>query len=320
MLTQLKPEVMPFDQFAASLQSVCGAFEMFPADGRETVRGHISRETYAGLEMAMIGKDVQRVRRTEADIQAKPGEHVFLIIQEEGQALMQQAGTSTLMGPGDMILIDSTVPSEFTFFGKYMRHLSIHLDRCEMLDRFGGMDFSGRSIRQESLSARALSALIASAFEEGASERRSSFLKDAIFGVLGAVLCEAPVRPEGQPADADLFNRQLLEMAMASIDHGFANSAMSPGHLAEELGVPIRTLQRAFACAGMTPTDYLLRRRLERACQLLIERCRAGSKRLVSTIAYECGFNDVSYFNRQFRRAFGCSPGQYPQGSADANA
>jgi AraC-like DNA-binding protein len=28
----------------------------------------------------------------------------------------------------------------------------------------------------------------------------------------------------------------------------------------------------------------------------------------VSDIAYACGFSDVSYFNRCFRRRFGCSP------------
>ena len=28
----------------------------------------------------------------------------------------------------------------------------------------------------------------------------------------------------------------------------------------------------------------------------------------ISTIAYDCGFADVSYFNRMFRRSYGASP------------
>ncbi|GKY89844.1 helix-turn-helix domain-containing protein [Sinisalibacter aestuarii] len=43
---------------------------------------------------------------------------------------------------------------------------------------------------------------------------------------------------------------------------------------------------------------------------------RCASERdpmLVSSIAYACGFNDVSYFNRQFRRLFGCAPGQFAE-------
>lgn len=37
---------------------------------------------------------------------------------------------------------------------------------------------------------------------------------------------------------------------------------------------------------------------------------RAGAGRdLVASIAYEAGFNDVSYFNKAFRKAYGTTPG-----------
>ncbi|MEC7762035.1 MAG: helix-turn-helix domain-containing protein [Pseudomonadota bacterium] len=312
MLTQLKPEVMPFDQFAAGLQSVCGAFEVVPPDDRTVVQGHVSAGSYAGLDMAMIAKDVQRTRRTEADVKRNPGEYVFLIVQEEGQSLMQQAGTTTMMTPGDMILIDSTLPSEFTFFGKYMRHLSLHLSRAELRQRFGDISFSGRSIRAQDRHAIALSAIIGSAFRPETSDTQSGFLKEAIFGVLGAALYEQTDPEQSRHFDADINTAQILERASAMIDRCFADSTLTPGCLAEQMGISIRHLQRAFACIGLTPTDYLMRRRLEKACRLLEERKRSGAQTLVSTIAYQCGFNDVSYFNRQFRRAFDCSPGQYP--------
>jgi AraC-like DNA-binding protein len=28
----------------------------------------------------------------------------------------------------------------------------------------------------------------------------------------------------------------------------------------------------------------------------------------ISTIAFDCGFSDISHFNRVFRRQFGCTP------------
>ena len=31
----------------------------------------------------------------------------------------------------------------------------------------------------------------------------------------------------------------------------------------------------------------------------------------ISELAYACGFNEVSYFNRSFRRRFGASPTQF---------
>ena len=40
-----------------------------------------------------------------------------------------------------------------------------------------------------------------------------------------------------------------------------------------------------------------------------------GHDRLkITDIAYACGFNDISYFNRRFRARFGCSPTQYRGG------
>jgi AraC-like DNA-binding protein len=34
----------------------------------------------------------------------------------------------------------------------------------------------------------------------------------------------------------------------------------------------------------------------------------ARDERRISDIAFECGFNDLSYFNRCFRRRFGLTP------------
>ncbi|WP_164860788.1 helix-turn-helix domain-containing protein [Parasedimentitalea marina] len=73
----------------------------------------------------------------------------------------------------------------------------------------------------------------------------------------------------------------------------------------------MRKLQRSFALIRTTPTDYLIQKRLEHACQLLRARRSKQGTQLVSTIAYASGFNDVSYSNHQFRRAFGCAPGQF---------
>lgn len=105
---------------------------------------------------------------------------------------------------------------------------------------------------------------------------------------------------------------RILERGMAYADRCFADGTVSSQSIAELLGVSSRQLQRAFALAGTTPTDYLLKKRMEKACQMLELRGKQGNPSLVSSIAYQCGFNDVSYFNRQFRRLFGCAPGQFP--------
>ncbi|WP_108259293.1 AraC-like ligand-binding domain-containing protein [Mangrovicoccus ximenensis] len=188
MLAPATPGTMPFDQFRACLQSACGAFDVLPEGNRSTVTAHVSRARRAGFDMTMIGKDVRGVRRSAEDVARNPGNDVFLIVQEEGQALMQQDGRATLMRPGDMILIDGTLPSQFTFFGAYMRHLSVHLDRTEFCRRVGGAAFAGHSLRASEYGAAALAALIGKALGAGECAIQAGYLREAVFGVLGTVL------------------------------------------------------------------------------------------------------------------------------------
>nr|WP_289847775.1 helix-turn-helix transcriptional regulator [Vibrio hepatarius] len=67
-----------------------------------------------------------------------------------------------------------------------------------------------------------------------------------------------------------------------------------------------RSLQRRFKLATeRTFTDYLTEIRLDYACRHLL----AGQK--VSDVAFECGFNDPSYFSQRFKHRFGVSPTQF---------
>ena len=57
---------------------------------------------------------------------------------------------------------------------------------------------------------------------------------------------------------------------------------------------------------GLTFSQYRTRQRLEKARALL-----SDSDRRVSDVAFESGFESIPYFNRAFRRQFGCSPTEY---------
>jgi AraC-like DNA-binding protein len=57
---------------------------------------------------------------------------------------------------------------------------------------------------------------------------------------------------------------------------------------------------------GTTFTEYVLSQRIVRARRMLTDPRLAGEK--ISTVAYDCGFADLSYFNRAFRRHCGAAP------------
>ncbi len=67
-----------------------------------------------------------------------------------------------------------------------------------------------------------------------------------------------------------------------------------------------RSLQRRFKSASSrTLKEYLTEVRLETACEQLL----AGEK--ISEVAFNCGFNDPSYFSQKFRLHFGLPPSKF---------
>jgi AraC-like DNA-binding protein len=76
--------------------------------------------------------------------------------------------------------------------------------------------------------------------------------------------------------------------------------------IAAHHNVSARYVQKLFEESGSTFTGFVAEQRLAAAYKRLADGPR--SKLSVSTIAYDCGFTDLSNFNKAFRRRFGCTP------------
>jgi len=93
------------------------------------------------------------------------------------------------------------------------------------------------------------------------------------------------VRWIDEAPDAELGVERLAEHA-----------GLSPFHF-------LRTFERA---TGVTPHQYILRGRLRAAAQRL-----ADAQDKIVDVALDCGFTDLSNFNRAFRAEFGVTPRAY---------
>lgn len=101
--------------------------------------------------------------------------------------------------------------------------------------------------------------------------------------------------------------RRALTLMEAQLHRGW-----NINQLAERLGVSRSGLfLRLVAETGESPVRALIRMRTERAGRLLSE-----SGLSIEEIARACGFASVSYFNKQFKRETGKTPGAWRQGAA----
>ncbi|MEX1118479.1 MAG: helix-turn-helix domain-containing protein [Terrimicrobiaceae bacterium] len=97
--------------------------------------------------------------------------------------------------------------------------------------------------------------------------------------------------------------------AIAYMESHFEEDLKMP-ELAKMVGLSDRNFYRFFSqVKNESPLSYLQRLRIDKAARLL-----QSTDKNVTEAAFECGFNDSSYFARQFRQVIGVSPSQFQAG------
>lgn len=107
-----------------------------------------------------------------------------------------------------------------------------------------------------------------------------------------------------QNATAKPFSDPLLETYLDWLHRNFFESLTLDG-AAQACGMSRRTFTSQFkARTGMTWLEYVNALRVQRAEELLQE-----ANRKVTSIAFQCGFDDLSTFYRAYKRITGRTPG-----------
>jgi AraC-like DNA-binding protein len=99
-----------------------------------------------------------------------------------------------------------------------------------------------------------------------------------------------------------------LQAAKAFITRNVRRADLSANAVATHLGVTTRYVHLLFETEELSCNEYIAERRLLCAYEMLRDLRHAD--RTISTIAFNVGFNDLSYFNRTFRRRFGMTPSE----------
>lgn len=118
---------------------------------------------------------------------------------------------------------------------------------------------------------------------------------------------------EKRPLASPAYSPSLREQDISRLDEvlGFLRANKTEEVSLEEVAAVARMSPKSFcrffkANTGKTLLEYLHELRIGEACRQLLE-----TDRSVSEIAFDCGFNNLSNFNRRFRTIQGTTPRDY---------
>ncbi|MBC7923849.1 MAG: helix-turn-helix transcriptional regulator [Ferruginibacter sp.] len=104
------------------------------------------------------------------------------------------------------------------------------------------------------------------------------------------------------------YNSRRIEKAFALMRANY-DKEVSLADVAKEVSMPEASFSRFIKKrTGKTFVDSLNEIRLGHASRLLID-----TTQTVAEVSYKCGFNNLSYFNRIFRKKNGCTPREFRQ-------
>ena len=106
--------------------------------------------------------------------------------------------------------------------------------------------------------------------------------------------------------ERDSENDGLLSRIFKFVENSYSGDC-SLAALSEQTSYHYVYLSKFFKeCTGSSFTDYVCRYRISEACYLL-----QNSEQTILKTAYECGFESLRSFNRNFKRIVGKTPSEY---------
>jgi len=299
----------PFEKMETELQTICGAFSL----EKTAPQGysHLDTAQAGAFEVVTVRAGEMKVIRDSTCLRREDNHRFGLVLQDVGSANMVIDSQQSRLDPGDVMLVDTSKNSEFIFSGKSVQHRVVHLERDDISLRYHNEIRDGIVWSHENPLSIALRAVVQKLTSEmqSATSSGKQHVTHAFYDLLGAALSERHSQV------ARVRKVKNIEWVLAEgqkhIDQKFRDPDLCIADIATALNVTTRQLQRAFKLIDETPQQRLLLRRLEWARDRLIRRNSGVESGLVATIAYDAGFNDLSYFNRAFKNLYQTSPGRY---------
>jgi AraC-like DNA-binding protein len=283
------------------------------AESQSSYDGFVREIRFGEVTLTDTLSSPQSVLRQSRHIAQLEKDCYYMGLAQSGNINIRQAKSSMTMHAGVGALFDANEPYELRCDTK-LRSFWVELPRQAFASRFASErpPLTAHLNLSRGLGRIAVEFCSALALEGANLDPQSrARLGEQFMDILALAISAEPDRRP--PAEACVQSGRLL-LVRNYIDEHLSDPNLSLGDIAKKNGISLRTLHQLFHPMGMSASEWLRTRRLQRSYDLLSS--PQHETKSITEIAYSIGFNSSSHFSNLFRTQFGLRPSDVRKTSA----
>ncbi|HEY7228865.1 MAG TPA: helix-turn-helix domain-containing protein [Pseudolabrys sp.] len=290
------------ERFSFWRETICNTiFSISPEAPDEHFSARVRVRSSGSLRFAMCQSTSYEIIRTQRDISRAPADYYIVYLQMRGQTFINQCDEIAGMDCNDIVLFDCRRPYRAALSNDGVRAVAV-LPRPMINSRSPWLgERPLHKIHSTSQYVDLARRHLLQLMSEKLNECETDLLTENLCNLLA--LASAPDIPRS-PLRTELQTAALLAFCKQNLHR----PELSPKLVAAHFGISLRTLHGRFEKFGTTFGRWLLEMRLDRCSRVLKD---PNQRRYISELAYNCGFNDLSHFNKAFRNRFEMSPTEW---------
>lgn len=236
---------------------------------------------------------------------AKDGTNTVTLLLASGAMHVNQCGRETLLGAGQATLLRNFEPGRVGQSGRYVNYTAVLIP----FEPFECLEAIDALVGKRLPSSTALNLLRSYVSSLKTAKDPPDNELSRIASVHLTELARLAVTKAAQRAvelEFENIGDARLRVALDMIAKRHCEPDLSEERIAAAQGISARYLQKLLERRGICFSGYVNGLRLETAFAALSK--PEANSRKITDIAFSCGFRDLSYFNRLFRRRFGDTP------------
>lgn len=266
-------------------------------------KAKLRRQALGAADIIHCVCDPCRGRRGRAEIARTNDAAYGVLYVIGGRERIVQSGRESELGPGDLVLWDSTRPIEFLAPGS-LQKITLLLPQTLLEAALPNVrDLTGTVLNGRS-GCGAIFATHLRALARQAGELPPGGQEPVLRATLELLATAIDPLPSSATSH---YHKGMMARITGYILQRLGDPELNPDGIAAAAGISPRQLHRVFGQSGWTIERWIWHRRLEACRHDLALRPAAR----ISQIAYQWGFSDAAHFSRAFREAYGTSPRLY---------